>query len=178
MDLALGGNGIQASIDVHAAIEGAGEVLGTRVVHGGDVSVRRQVGAVVLGSRLVDEVLLESRLGIPDLFGLGGEHARNNIGLLDQRLEVLDLGVSFRLELTGGTHGLKSLVLVGADRVLQSELTLAKVRIQRNVAHLERVSTRLDRLPAVAVLRVAGLEVRVVTHVPAFVFLHFHLNYN
>ena len=64
-------------------------------------------------------------LGVFDVLLLGGELLRLNLILLQHRRVFLDLGVDRDVELALLTHLVQDLVLVGALRIFQSQISVA-----------------------------------------------------
>ena len=118
---ARGGNGVEASVNVLASVEGVGELLGARVELGGHVHLLGQLAAVRHAARGVKRVShIQRRLRVLDIFDAGGEGAGLGFELFDDGLVVLNLCVDLGIKLALSAHLLKNFVLVGALRVFQS----------------------------------------------------------
>ena len=126
MDPAWREVGVEAGVDIVAAVERGHEALRPRVVLGGQVFLLRHLAAVGHVRGLVEQVLLQSVVWVLYFVGCGSwELLGLGFSLLDQRLLVLDFGVDGRVQLAVVAHDLQGLVLVGAHRVLQSQLSVA-----------------------------------------------------
>ena len=156
MESAGGLERVQSSVNVTASVESVSKGFRSRAVFRWQVLLLRHLWSIRLVWSLVKQVLFKGLLWVLNLISDSWERSWLKIGLLDLHRILLHPSVNLSIELSVLSHLFQSFVLVGLLCIFQSQLSVSEIAVERDVAHLDRVSS-LGCLPALTVRGVVWL---------------------